>query len=256
MSADWYQYSAQQGPGAGYEGSLVQRAARIQGDINADSGTLQVLTVKGTLTLDVGGSIVDGNGSSWTKAGVFIKTTTTDGQAFSWTSTIAGATGTGYLAHDGGTLAGNTAGVYFGLNTGYALRLSTQTARLSIQGTAYNTFGTGFELDGAAGTFTLRANVFPTLLLDANNDAKFYRRIYPGLNTGGAQAARYIEDDGTFTKFSGPAYFGSASATRFATAAAGGSGALPVPGGYLVISDAAGSLRLIPTFSSAGPWTT
>ena len=50
----WYAFAPQREPGYGQAGSL-QRNARFQGHIEADSGTLQQLSVKGKLDMGAKG---------------------------------------------------------------------------------------------------------------------------------------------------------------------------------------------------------
>lgn len=174
------------------------------------------LTISGVLTLAGASSrIIDSVGSTWTKDGITIITTATDGGAFGFTHT--GGTGYGYLAHNGGTVLGQTAAAYFGMTSGYTLVCGINDASLYPQGTGWNSIAAGFSIDGAAGTFVLKANgTQQTLLLDNSNYAKFYSRIYPGSAAGGAQAVRYIADNGSvLTMSAGLTVTGAVTATAF-----------------------------------------
>lgn len=227
---EWYAWDGEGGAGAaiGGEGGL-QRGARIQGTLEADTGTLYSLTVRGPLEIGDGGKIIDAEGSYWDRDGITLAGTPSTGDAITFK---AGSDTVGKLYTLAGTMklqATDGASLYS------SLQLTTTTA----------------FLEGVSGV-TISAAGLQTSL-NANGDLSLARRLYPGTATGAQQASRYILDNGSQIEFVGNVSFGNFT-VRLGTS--GASGVMPDATKALPIVDhATGALRFIPVYTSASPWT-
>lgn len=75
MGADWYAWRGGGGGGDYGRAGSMQRQARVQGDIDADTGYIRDLEIAGTLRLADGGKIVDADESEWSDTGIVLKAT-------------------------------------------------------------------------------------------------------------------------------------------------------------------------------------
>lgn len=140
MGADWYAWRGGGGGGDYGRAGSMQRQARVQGDIDADSGYVRDLEIAGTLRLADGGKIVDADDSEWSDTGIILRGAGSWGDSIKWVDSGTSAEAGGITATaDGVWLAYGD-----GVDTFYAIVLTETYGLLGIASPGFNNVGVGF----------------------------------------------------------------------------------------------------------------
>lgn len=195
------------------------------------------------LATATGASITDDNGSTWNNTGIAIKTTATDGAAFSWTNSTAPGV-TGYVAN-------TSVGAMVGRTGYYSIHLHNTGFSIYLQGTGFSSLTPGIEASTTAGSVTIKSGSGAhSAIFDAGGNLQLAAAFFPG-----NQNTRYIDDNGTdLTINGGNLAFVSPYVMKVGVWGGGASGALPSPTKWFQILNAAGATWYVPAFSAVGPW--
>lgn len=147
--------------------------------ITAGTGVINALTIKSTLTLGSGGSIVDGDGSTWDQNGITLKGSSDFIKFQTGSSTVGSILGSSGLLLSYGT--GSGGGVW--LTSSYAM-LAYEPTAVAISFYADSSTAQVRNLSGSHNYWDTSLNHYE------------YGRLYPGTGSGN-QTSRYIDDNGS-----------------------------------------------------------